>query len=140
MRSFRLVRLMFEPGHIVRFNYLWAREARRGEETGRKARPACIVVRTATNPAALFLLPLTSQAPSPERATIAVPETECRRAQLRVPCWIIVDEYNRVLENAVHDFESLEPLGKFSVKFLKRVAEALKDEALTRRLKAVARN
>ena len=131
---------MLETGHVIRFNYLWAREASRGEETGRKTRPACIVVRTNSNPAALFLLALTSQPPSKGQAIISVPETECKRAHLRAPSWIIVDEYNRVVEDAVHDFESMEPLGKFSVVFLKKVAEALKAEAISRRLKAVVRS
>jgi hypothetical protein len=130
---------MFDVGDIVRFNYLWAREAKRGEETGRKSRPACIIVRTATTPAALFLLPLTSQPPQAGVAAIAVPETECRRAKLRPPCWVIVDEYNRVIEDQFHDFESTEPLGRLSLAFLRRVAAALKQEASARRLKPVIR-
>jgi hypothetical protein len=127
---------MLEPGDIVRFNYLWAREAQRGEETGRKARPSCVVVKTERS---LFLLPLTSQKPADSRAALAVPETECRRGKLQSPCWIIVDEYNRVLHEQFQDFESVEPQGRFSRAFLLRIAGSLQTEAKSRRVKAVER-
>ncbi|RWC26294.1 MAG: hypothetical protein EOS73_14120 [Mesorhizobium sp.] len=36
---------MTEPGHgHVILSYLWAREFDRGEESGRKARPTCVMV------------------------------------------------------------------------------------------------
>jgi len=37
---------MIEPrsGLIIRYSYLWAREQDRGEESGRKDRPACVQV------------------------------------------------------------------------------------------------
>ena len=73
---------MFERGQIVRFYYLWKRQADAGEETGRKARPACIVVRTPNNPGAVFLFPITSQEPDPERLFLPFGEMECRRAGL----------------------------------------------------------
>jgi hypothetical protein len=44
---------MLERGQIVRFFYLWKRQADAGEESGRKARPVCIVVRTPDNPGAI---------------------------------------------------------------------------------------
>jgi hypothetical protein len=130
---------MLEVGDIVRFNYLWARQAEAGEETGRKSRPVCIIVRTVSEPAALFLLPLTSQPPSQGRAILSVPEMECKRGGLRSPCWIVVDEYNRVTLDMAHDFESLAPIGAFSASFLKLIASRLKAEALARRAKMVAR-
>jgi len=37
---------MLEAGDVVRFHYLWTRQAAKGEESGRKARPVCVVVRT----------------------------------------------------------------------------------------------
>lgn len=45
---------MFERGQVVRFHYLWARQANAGEESGRKARPVCFVVRTPGNPGAVY--------------------------------------------------------------------------------------
>jgi hypothetical protein len=128
-----------QVGDIVRFNYLWAREAEVGEESGRKARPVCVIVRTATDPSALFLLPLTSRPPAKTRAALVVPEIECKRGGLRSPCWIICDEYNRVTMDLAHDFESLDAVGTFSASFLKQIAASLKHEALARRAKMVVR-
>jgi hypothetical protein len=130
---------MPQVGDIVRFNYLWAREAEVGEESGRKARPVCVIVRTSADPAALFLLPLTSRPPEKTRAALGVPEIECKRGGLRSPCWIICDEYNRVTMDLAHDFESLDAVGTFSASFLKQIASSLKREALARRAKMVIR-
>lgn len=130
---------MFEQGDIVRFNYLWARQAKRGEESGRKARPACIVVKSGGNPATLFLLPLTSRPPADGTTGLPVPEMERRRAGLQSPCWVIVDEYNRVMDDHLHDFDDHAPLGRFSLAFLKKVAGALKSQVMARRAQAVLR-
>lgn len=37
---------MAEPqhGHVILYSYLWAREYDRGEESGRKARPTCVML------------------------------------------------------------------------------------------------
>lgn len=130
---------MLVVGDIVRFNYLWAREAEVGEESGRKPRPVCVIVRTSADPAALFLLPLTSRPPAKTRAALAVPEIECKRGGLRSPCWIICDEYNRVTMDLAHDFESLNPIGTFSATFVRQIAASLKREAIARRAKMVVR-
>ncbi len=131
---------MFERGDIVRFFYLWKRQADAGEETGRKARPACIVVRTPDNPSAVFLFPITSQQPDVHRVHLAFSEMECRRAGLDYPCWIILDEYNRVELDKAFDFESTQPIGSVSPVFLTRIAATVKEAARMRRLSGVARS
>ena len=131
---------MLERGQIVRFFYLWRWQSDAGEETGRKARPACIVVKTPENPGALFLFPITSQQPSEERLYLAFGEMECRRAGLVHPCWIILDEYNRVELDKAFDFESTKPIGSVSPAFLARIAATVKEAARTRRLTGVARS
>lgn len=131
---------MFERGQIVRFFYLWKRQAEAGEETGRKARPACIVVRTPDNPGAVFLFPITSQQPDKDRLHLAFGEMECRRAGLAFPCWIILDEYNRVDLDKAFDFESTQPMGSVSAAFLARIAATVKEAARMRRLSGVARS
>ena len=83
-----------------------------------------------------------------------------RRGGLDHPCWLIVDEYNRVAtdaleslfervfyaepvstsaENAMYDLESPRPVGAFSAAFLRKVAARIKRTAVTRRVKAVVR-
>ncbi|WP_246617929.1 hypothetical protein [Rhizobium populisoli] len=58
---------MFDAGDVVRFHYLWKRQADAGEETGRKARPVCVVVRTAAVPGVVFLFAITSRLPTDDR-------------------------------------------------------------------------
>lgn len=127
-------------GSLYRFNYLWSREHEKSEVSGRKARPVCLVVRSSASPAALFLFPITTQAPSTDTIALEVPIAELRRGGLATPCWIVVDEYNRVDEDELYDFESLTPLGTFSLAFLKQVAEEIAEAAKRRRLKAVPRS
>lgn len=131
---------MLERGEVVRFHYLWARQAHAGEESGRKARPVCIVVHTLGNPGAVFLFPITSQEPRPDRIALAFPEMECRRAGLAFPCWIILDEYNRVELDKAFDFESTRPIGNVSGTFLEKIASAVKQASDNRVLKGVTRS
>jgi hypothetical protein len=52
-------------GCVIRFPYLWAREAERGETEGRKPRPVAVGVRIARpgGDDILLLFPITSQPP-----------------------------------------------------------------------------
>jgi hypothetical protein len=130
---------MLNPGDVVRFFYLWARQAEAGEESGRKARPVCVVVRTKAVPGALFLFPITSQEPSPSRPCFAIPEIECRRGGIASPAWLILDEYNRVEIDRAYDFESAAPIGAFGAAFMRLIAERIKVIAAQRRLRGVTR-
>lgn len=127
------------PGDIVRYYYLWAQQAATGEDSGRKARPVCVVVRTPTEPAALFLFPLTSQKPGPSRASLSVTEIECRRGGLDHPSWLILDEYNRVQVDEIYDLADVRPMGAFSSAFLRKIASSIKQTAARRRLRRVVR-
>lgn len=126
-------------GSLYRYNYLWSREDERKEISGRKARPICLVVRSSTTPAALFLFPITTKAPSGGTLAIEIPASQCRRGNLAHPSWIVVDEYNRVSEEDLYDFESLVPLGEFSHAFLKLIGLAIQKCAEEKRLRAVVR-
>ena len=69
-------------GCVIRFPYLWARQAERGETEGRKSRPVAVGVRI-TRPKGedvLVLFPITSQPPSSDRFAAEIPEMERRRA------------------------------------------------------------
>ncbi|PZM16481.1 hypothetical protein [Rhizobium tubonense] len=131
---------MLEPGQVVRFFYLWSRQPAAGEESGRKARPVCVVVRTAVVPGAVFLFPISSQMPGPDRPPLAISQVECRRAGLDFPCWIILDEYNRVELDKAYDLETTVPLGSFSPAFLKAIANTVKQAAASRKLGGIVRS
>ncbi|TPO02102.1 hypothetical protein [Mesorhizobium sp. B1-1-5] len=130
---------MLKPGDLLRYYYLWARQAKAGEESGRKARPVCIVVRTPATPAALFLFPLTSQKPDPSRLYIAISEIECRRGGLDFPSWLIIDEYNRVRVDEAYDLVSTKPIGAFSPAFVRKIASIIKQAAEQHRLQGTVR-
>jgi hypothetical protein len=71
-------------GCVIRFPYLWFREAGRGETEGRKPRPVAVGVRIARPKSndLLVLFPITSQPPSSDRFATEIPEMEKRRAGL----------------------------------------------------------
>lgn len=85
-----------QHGEIVLYSYLWAREHDRGEETGRKARPTCVMLILVGKDGRRrpLLFPITSQPPGSSGHVVEIPETEARRAKLYTPAWVVVDEFN----------------------------------------------
>jgi hypothetical protein len=83
-------------GLVIYYNYLWAREYDRHEESGRKARPVCdqIIIAGGESGSVVALFPITSQPPQPGRTALEIPEMEAPRIGLTMPSWIIVDEWN----------------------------------------------
>ena len=65
---------------------------------------------------------------------------ECRRAALDFPCWIALDEYNRVALDKAIDFQSTKPLGSFTSVFLKTIAVTVKQAAAPQILTGVVRS
>lgn len=108
-------------GSVIRFPYLWVREAEPGETEGRKLRPVAVGVRIARPKGEdlLLLFPITSQPPVPDRFATEIPETEKRRAGLDVAMrlWIILDEYNQDVIGRSFYLEPEPPLGRFSKAF-----------------------
>lgn len=106
---------------VIRYPYLWCRQAEAGETEGRKGRPAAVGVRI-TRPKgedALILFAITSQMPGPARLAVEIPETERRRAGLdgNARLWIILDEYNQDVIGQSYYLEPEPPLGHFSKAF-----------------------
>jgi len=123
-------------GVVIRYPYLWAREAGRGEGEGRKSRPSAVGVRLArpNGEDVLLLFPITSKAPERERFAVEIPETEKRRAGLDrdVRLWIVLDEYNEDIVGRSFYLEPEAPLGRFSKAFFLRVMK----EFIVRRAQA----
>ena len=81
---------------VVRYDYLWAREAATGRDQG-KERPACLVAATDADvrPRFVVLLPITHSAPTGDTLGIEIPARV--RAALGLddlPSWVIVSEHN----------------------------------------------
>ena len=84
------------PGLVLRYDYLWNREAAAGQLHG-KERPACLVAASdpSATPRFVVLLPITHAAPGKDTEAVQIPPKV--RAHLGLddqPCWVIVSEYN----------------------------------------------
>jgi hypothetical protein len=131
---------MFEAGAVYRFAYLWNREKLRGEESGRKDRPACLLLRPPDHPGVLIMMPITGTKPDPEQVADLIPESECKRLGLRSPAWIVLNEYNLALVNATYDFASLNPLGRFSETYQRRLRGIVRQLLASKNITAVRRD
>jgi hypothetical protein len=115
-------------GSVIRYPYLWAREARRGELEGRKPRPVVVAIRMKIAKAGdlLLMFPITTQPPPPQSLALEIPEAERLKAGLDSGkrLWIIFDEYN---EDSVGESFYLSPdppIGKFGRVFFLKLIDA----------------
>jgi len=84
------------PGLVIRYDYLWTREAAAGRDQG-KERPACLLAAmdSAISPRFVVILPITHREPDADTAGVEIPAKV--RAALGLddaPSWIIVSEHN----------------------------------------------
>ena len=85
-----------QPGLIIRYDYLWLREAVTGRDQG-KDRPACLVAASdsSSRPRFVVILPITHSPPSGETVGIEIPPKVRRALGMDdEPCWVIVSEHN----------------------------------------------
>jgi hypothetical protein len=85
-----------KPGLVIRYDYLWNREAASGRDHG-KDRPACLVAASDSNtkPRFVVILPITHSAPAGNTIGIAIPPRVRQALGLDdEPCWVIVLEHN----------------------------------------------
>ena len=85
-----------KPGLVIRYDYLWSREASGGRDQG-KDRPACLVAATdsTAKPRFVVILPITHTPPSGDTVGIEIPPKVRRALGLDDdPCWVIVSEHN----------------------------------------------
>jgi hypothetical protein len=126
-------------GSVFRFNYLWKREQEKGEETGRKSRPACLLIKLASPEHSLLVFAITSQKPTSGRIAMELPLQDCKTCNLKPPAWIILDETNIVAANRLHDFESLEPIGALSSSFILSLQKRARETILAGKIGMVVR-
>jgi hypothetical protein len=90
-----------QPGLVVRYGYLWAREAARGRDEGGKERPAAVVL-VVHQPAAaaprVHVLPITHTQPAEDVEALEIPATVARRARLDADrSWVVLSEFNEFI-------------------------------------------
>jgi hypothetical protein len=135
-------------GLVISYNYLWKREHQRGEDSGRKARPACVAVPVGATAGQVILFPITTQTPGTGRLAVEIPEIERRRLTLYGPhrCWVILDEANSdVMPGSYHLHPiSLNPAiyvyGEFSAAFMRVMMRVLADALRTKQMRIVPRD
>lgn len=84
------------PGLIVRYDYLWSREAAAGRDHG-KDRPTCLVAASdsLTKPRYVVLLPITHSPPDANTIGIEIPAKVKQALGLDdARSWVIVSEHN----------------------------------------------
>ena len=79
-----------------------------------------------------MLFPITSQPPRGDVGALAIPPLEARRAGLRLPAWIVVDEWNEDDRSISPFVADPNPLGSFSPAFSVEICAAAV-EAITGR-------
>ena len=85
-----------KPGLVVRYDYLWSREAAAGRDHG-KDRPACLVAASdsLTSPRYVVLLPITHSPPDADTVGIEIPAKVKQAIGLDgARSWVIVSEHN----------------------------------------------
>lgn len=109
-----------QTAFVIRYPYLWARQAADGETERRKDRPVAVGVRLARADGDLVLFfPITSKQPEPSRFAAEIPAIEKRRAGLDpdLHLWIILDEFNTDVIGRSFYLEPQPPIGRFSKAF-----------------------
>jgi hypothetical protein len=86
-----------EPGLVLRYSYVWRREADKGEEAGRKQRPCAIIlsVQRQDGETIVYVAPVTHSPPQADWAGIQLPAAVKRRLGLDdAPSWVVTTEFN----------------------------------------------
>lgn len=85
------------PGLVIRYSYLWRREADAGREEGVKDRPCAIVLalETAAGETTVYALPITHSPPSNPEDAVELPQpTKARLGLDSDRSWIVITEAN----------------------------------------------
>lgn len=86
-----------EPGLVIRYSYLWAREHDRGREEGVKDRPCAVLVATRDDEGDLrvIVLPVTHAPPNDPETAVELPQATKRRLGLDDDqSWVVPTEGN----------------------------------------------
>lgn len=88
-----------KPGLVIRYSFLWSRDAGEGAAEGAKDRPCAIVVAARRNPQGdidTIVAPITHSPPDDPAASLEIPKATCRRLGLDGGRhWLRFDELNR---------------------------------------------
>ncbi|MEM8986688.1 MAG: hypothetical protein AAGC95_08200 [Pseudomonadota bacterium] len=86
-----------QPGLVIRYSYLWAREQARGQQEGVKDRPCAVLLATrdADGDLRVIVLPITHAPPTDPETAVEIPLATKRRLGLDDdPSWVVLSEGN----------------------------------------------
>ena len=85
------------PGLVIRYSYLWYREAAEGQEEGRKDRPCAVIlaVQDLDGGTRVYTLPITHTPPANQQQAVEIPAVVKARLGLDSErSWIVLNEFN----------------------------------------------
>jgi hypothetical protein len=88
------------PGLVIRYSYLWHREAAEGQEEGRKDRPCAVILalQDLDEGTRVFVLPITHTPPAGQQVAVELPAMVKARLGLDTErSWIVLDEFNEFI-------------------------------------------
>lgn len=86
-----------QPGLVIRYSYLWHREAVSGQEEGSKDRPCAVVlaIQDEDNRTRVYALPITHSPPAADADAVEIPAAVKARLGLDGErSWVVLDEAN----------------------------------------------
>lgn len=138
-----------QPGLVIRYSYLWEREARAGREEGVKDRPcaiALVLLGDDTGAPLVRVLPITHAAPADAADALEIPAVTKRRLGLDAErSWIVLTEANDFvwpgpdLRPAINGDLSSVVYGMLPPRFLAAVKEKVLQTYRERRMRGVRR-
>ncbi len=118
----------YNVGDVWNYPYLWARQSKDGETSGRKNRPCAMafLIKRSDGLEYVLLLAITSKEPRQNISAIEIPDIEKHRANLdhSLRLWIILNERNEDIPKQSYYFEAGGYVGSFSHTFSKQVQKA----------------
>lgn len=82
-------------GSVIRYSYLWKRDAEQGRDEGEKGRPVALLLAKAPNDGECIVVPITHTPPDDAATAIEIPAAERTRLGLDSErSWIILTEFN----------------------------------------------
>lgn len=83
-----------EAGLVLRYSFLWRRQAARGQEEGSKDRPVVVIVLLAEGEE-VVVAPITTRAPAKADPAVEIPAPVRKHLGLKERCWINLSTLNR---------------------------------------------
>jgi hypothetical protein len=118
----------YNAGDVWDYPYLWARQSKDGETSGRKNRPCAMafLIKRSDGLEHVLLLAITSKKPHKNTNAIEIPDIEKHRANLdhSLRLWIILNERNEDIPKQSYYFEAGGYVASFSQSFTKQVQKA----------------